>query len=297
LRFIEELKRAMATQEQRPRPSTSASAERRSSQPRQRKSKMSLDKSTFLGIAVAAAGMTAGLYLEGGRIFQILQPTASLIVFGGTIGAVMVQFPFAVVLEAGRSLPLVAFEPSDDTNTVMEQLVEMTSKARRNGIVSLDGDLEEIDEPFFKRALTLAIDGTGPDVIRHIMEVELGSRTEKEEQVPSVYESAGGFAPTIGIIGAVLGLIQVMQHLSNIEEVGRGVAVAFVATLYGVAAANLLFLPAAGKLKTRLRNRQIVREMALEGVLSIVEGLNPRMLESRLLAFRRDHSEKDSRDA
>jgi chemotaxis protein MotA len=163
--------------------------------------------------------------------------------------------------------------------------------------VSLDGDLEAIDEPFFKRALTLAIDGTGPDVIRHIMEVELGSRTEKEEQVPSVYESAGGFAPTIGIIGAVLGLIQVMQHLSNIEEVGRGVAVAFVATLYGVAAANLLFLPAAGKLKTRLRNRQIVREMALEGVLSIVEGLNPRMLESRLLAFRRDHSEKDSRDA
>ena len=131
----------------------------------------------------------------------------------------------------------------------------------------------------------LAVDGTEPQELRKMMELELDNQAEREEQVPQVFESAGGFAPTIGIIGAVLGLIQVMQHLDKIEEVGKGIAVAFVATIYGVGSANLLYLPAAGKLKSRIREDQILREMTLEGVTSILEGMNPRVLETKLRGF------------
>ncbi len=164
-------------------------------------------------------------------------------------------------------------------------MVGYANKARQEGIVSLDNQLESIDDPFLKKALMLAVDGTEPQELRNIMDVELDCKAEREEQVPKLFESAGGFSPTIGIIGAVLGLIQVMQHLDKIDEVGRGIAVAFVATIYGVAAANLLFLPTAGKLKLRIREEQIQRELALEGVISILEGMNPRMLESKLHGF------------
>jgi chemotaxis protein MotA len=131
----------------------------------------------------------------------------------------------------------------------------------------------------------LAVDGTEPQELRKMMELELDNQAEYEEQVPQVFESAGGFAPTVGILGAVLGLIQVMQHLDKIDEVGRGIAVAFVATIYGVGSANLLYLPIAGKMKLRIREEQVMREMMLEGVASILEGMNPRMLETKLLGF------------
>jgi len=136
--------------------------------------------------------------------------------------------------------------------------------------------------------LMLAVDGTEPQELRKMMEMELDNQAEHEERIPQVFEAAGGFSPTVGIIGAVLGLIQVMQHLDNIDEVGRGIAVAFVATIYGVGAANLLFLPSAGKLKIRLRSEQQMREMMLEGVISILEGLNPRMVETKLQGFLAD---------
>ena len=134
----------------------------------------------------------------------------------------------------------------------------------------------------------LAVDGTEPQELRKMMELELENQAEHEERIPQVFEAAGGFSPTIGIIGAVLGLIQVMQHLDNIDEVGRGIAVAFVATIYGVGAANLLFLPSAGKLKIRIRTEHQMREMMLEGVISILEGLNPRMVETKLQGFLAD---------
>src|SRR5579884_3575156 len=140
----------------------------------------------------------------------------------------------------------------------------------------------DLTDPFLKKTLMLAVDGTAPEDLRHMMELELANLAENEENLPRVFESAGGFAPTIGILGAVLGLIQVMQHLDNIQEVGRGIAVAFVATIYGVGSANLFFLPAAGKLRLRLRELQVQREMILEGIVSILEGMNPRMLETKL---------------
>jgi chemotaxis protein MotA len=208
-----------------------------------------------------------------------------MIVFGGTLGAVMLQFPLPVVWQAMQRLGSVFFDPGKDPRATIRRLVKYAQKARREGIVSLDSDLPEIDDPFLKKSLTLAVDGTEPDELRKIMELELDNQAEYEEQVPQVFESAGGFAPTIGIIGAVLGLIQVMQHLDKIDEVGKGIAVAFVATIYGVGSANLLYLPVSGKMKLRIREEQVTREMTLEGVASILEGMNPHMLETKLLSF------------
>ncbi len=244
-----------------------------------------MDKSSVSGIVLAVGGIVAGLLLEGGNLRQVLQPTAAMIVFGGTMGAVMLQFPLSVLLHALRRLGSVFTGPKKGGQGAIERLVKYAQQARREGIVSLDAELPEIEDPFLKKSLMLAVDGTEPDELRKIMELELNNQAEHEEQVPQVFESAGGFAPTIGIIGAVLGLIQVMQHLDKIDEVGRGIAVAFVATIYGVGSANLLYLPVAGKMKIRIREEQIVREMTLEGVASILEGMNPRMLETKLLSF------------
>ena len=254
-----------------------------------------MDKSSLGGIALAICGILAGLLLEGGNLGQVLQPTAAMIVLGGTIGAVMLQFPLATILAAFRSLVRVFLDRKKDGQAVIREIVGFAQKARKEGIVSLDKDLEKIDEPFLKKSLMLAIDGTEPQELRKMMELELQNREEQEEKIPMVFESAGGFSPTIGIIGAVMGLIQVMQHLDKMDEVGRGIAVAFVATIYGVGVANIIFLPSAGKLKIRIRQDQIAREMMLEGVVSILEGLNPRMVETKLKSFLAEASQQASR--
>ena len=244
-----------------------------------------MDKSSVTGILLAVGGIVTGLLIEGGNLRQILQPTAAMIVFGGTLGAVMLQFPLPVVLQAIRRLGSVFSTPKLDPQSTIQRLVQYAQKARREGIVSLDAELARIEDPFLRKSLMLAVDGTEPQELRKIMELELNNQAEYEDQVPQVFESAGGFAPTIGIIGAVLGLIQVMQHLDKIDEVGKGIAVAFVATIYGVGSANLLYLPVAGKMKLRIRDEQIAREATLEGVASILEGMNPRMLETKLRGF------------
>ncbi|HZS72152.1 MAG TPA: flagellar motor protein [Candidatus Acidoferrum sp.] len=244
-----------------------------------------MDKSTFIGILLAVCAILLGLFLEGGKMAQILQPTAAMIVFGGTFGAVMIQFPLRVVAAALRRMRNVFFDQTKNPQVLIEEIVGYANKARKEGIVSLDSDLANIQDPFLKKTLMLAVDGTEPQEIRKMMELELENQAEHDENIPRVFESAGGFAPTIGIIGAVLGLIQVMQHLDDISEVGRGIAVAFVATIYGVASANLFFLPVGGKIKLRMQQEQTVRAMMLEGVISILEGMNPRMIETKLMAF------------
>ena len=250
-----------------------------------------VDKASLGGIILALGGILAGLLLEGGSLSQIVQPTAAMIVFGGTLGAVMLQFPLPVVMQAMRRFGSVFVNPKENPQETVRRLVRYAQKARKEGIVSLDSELAHIDDAFLKKTLMLAVDGTEPEELRKMMELELDNQAEYEDQVPQVFESAGGFAPTIGIIGAVLGLIQVMQHLDKIDEVGRGIAVAFVATIYGVGSANLLYLPVAGKMKHRIREEQIAREMTLEGVASILEGMNPRMLETKLLGFLADTGE------
>jgi chemotaxis protein MotA len=244
-----------------------------------------MDKSSFGGVVLALAGILAGLLMEGGHVGQILQPTAAMIVLGGTLGAVMLQFPLATVGAACKRLAGVFFVKKTDSDATVKLLLSFANKARRSGIVSLDQDLPTISDSFLKQALMLAVDGTEPAELRKIMELQLDNQAQREEAIPSVFESAGGFAPTIGIIGAVMGLIQVMQHLDHIDEVGRGIAVAFVATIYGVGSANILFLPSAGKLRLRLTEEQRLKEMTLEGVVSILEGMNPRMIEVKLQSF------------
>jgi chemotaxis protein MotA len=249
-----------------------------------------MDKASIGGVLVAIVGIVAGLLMEGGNIGQILQPTAALIVFGGTMGAVLLQFPLPTVIAAFRGMAHIFVAPRKESDAMAKTLIAFANKARRNGVVSLDSDLQTITDPFLKQSIMLAVDGTEPNDLRRIMRVSLDSAADNEERLPAVFESAGGFSPTIGILGAVLGLIQVMQHLDNIQEVGRGIAVAFVATIYGVGVANLFFLPFAGKMRIRLHDDHQRREMMLEGVVSILEGMNPRMLEIKLASFTEDLS-------
>ena len=256
-----------------------------------------MDKSSIGGVILAVAGILAGLLIEGGNLAQILQPTAALIVLGGTMGAVLLQFPLSTVIASFRNLGRVFTEPQQNNSQLIKLLVLLDNKARRHGVVSLDSDLHSIEDPFLRQSLMLAVDGTEPAELRKIMHVRLDLSTEDDERLPAVFESAGGFSPTIGILGAVLGLIQVMQHLDNINEVGRGIAVAFVATIYGVGLANLFFLPFAGKMRIRIREQNLRREMMLDGVASILEGINPRMLEIKLAGFVNEDAQPDRESA
>jgi len=241
-----------------------------------------VDKSTLGGILIALCGIGFGLLLDGGNFVQVLQPTAAMIVVGGTLGAVMVQFPLPIVYQALLQLKDVFLNPKTESDAMVQNLLRFAHKARKEGMLSLEAELAKIQDPFLKDSVMLAIDGVNAADLRKMMELQLEYRGEKDERIPMVFEAAAGFAPTIGIIGAVLGLIQVMQHLQDIHEVGKGIAVAFVATIYGVGLANLCFLPWAGKLKIRIREKQVIQEMTLEAVLSIVDGVNPRALELQL---------------
>lgn len=243
------------------------------------------DLATIGGLVLAFGGILGGLILEGGKLRDITQPTAAMIVLGGTIGAVMVSCPLHVLIGAVRRLAAVFFEKANDPRSVAEEIIGYATKARKNGIVSLEQEADAITDPFLRKALNLAIDGTDLQEIQKMMELEIAISETAAENEAKVFEAAGGYSPTVGIIGAVLGLIQVMKHLENIEEVGRGIAVAFVATVYGVGAANLLFLPAAAKIRARFKSEIQVRELMIEGVSGIVEGLNPKLIRIKLDAF------------
>lgn len=244
-----------------------------------------MDIASIGGLLLALLGILAGMMLEGGNIMEIVKPTAALIVCGGTAGACMLQFPLNIFLAACKDIVKVFLHKGADGEAIVQQIVGFANIARKSGIVSLDAELKKIDDPFLRQALMLAVDGTESSEVRKIMQLELDNKSEIEEKIPAVFEAAGGYSPTVGIIGAVLGLIQVMKNLSDIDEVGRGIATAFVATIYGVAVANLICLPAAGKLKFRHREEIMIKEMMLEGVISILEGMNPRMIETKLRTY------------
>jgi chemotaxis protein MotA len=254
------------------------------------------DLATILGLVIAAAGLLGGLVLEGGKISDVVQITAALIVLGGTLGAVMVTTPLSDLIGAAKALKQVFFEESTDPQIAIEEIIGYAMKARQESILSLEADVDTIEDPFLRKALSLAVDGTDLHELRKMMELELFIFEKQAEARAKVFESAGGYAPTIGILGAVMGLIQVMKHLENIDEVGRGIAVAFVATVYGVGLANLFFLPAASKIKTRTHKDVQARELLLEGVTSIVEGMNPKLIRVKLDAFL-EHGAKKAAEA
>jgi chemotaxis protein MotA len=243
------------------------------------------DFATFGGLALALAGILGGLLLEKGSIWDVSQLTAAMIVLGGTFGAVLVTTPMAVAWRAIRGLRSIFFEEVGAVSQAMSLLMYFAVEARKNGIIKLEEEVTEISDPFLFKAMALAVDGADLQEIRHMMEIDIVVMEQTAEAEAKVWEAAGGYSPTVGIIGAVLGLIQVMKHLEDIRAVGHGIAVAFVATVYGVALANMLFLPAAAKLRARMRDAVLVKEMLLEGVASIAQGLNPTLIRLKLESF------------
>jgi chemotaxis protein MotA len=243
------------------------------------------DLATIGGILLALVGLIGGLLLEKGKLSDITQMTAAMIVLGGTFGAVLITTPLSVVKRAIGGLRGVVMEAPNRFAATIEEIIGYATQARKNGIVSLEGAASRVADPFLRKALNLAVDGTDLQELRHMMELELDLAEQRYEAEAKVWEAAGGYAPTIGIIGAVMGLIQVMKHLENIKEVGNGIAVAFVATVYGVGVSNILFLPAAQKLRSRASDIMLLRQMMLEGVIGIVEGLNPKLIRIKLEAF------------
>jgi chemotaxis protein MotA len=246
------------------------------------------DFATVGGILLAFGGIVGGLLMEGGRIKDISQITAAFIVLGGTFGAVMVSTPIRVLKGAALRLIHVLMDNTQSPDAAIEELIVYATKARKNGLVSLEAEALEIQDPFLRKALTLAVDGTDLQEIRNMMQLEIETVENRALAEAKVFESAGGYSPTIGIIGAVMGLIQVMKNLANIEEVGRGIAVAFVATLYGVGLANIILLPAANKIKSRIELETEMKQLKLEGVVAIVEGLNPKLIRSKLDAYKQE---------
>jgi chemotaxis protein MotA len=234
---------------------------------------------------MAAAGILGGFLAEEGRVSDILKPTPAFIVFGGTLGAVLVGTPMRTVWRAFRRLWEVFFEKKGDVDGLIDIVVDFAAKARKSGLVSLEQEADSIPDPYLRKALQMAVDGADLQDVKSMMELDIALAENALEREARVYEAAGGYAPTIGILGAVLGLIQVMKHVSDPTKVGPGIAVAFVATIYGVGSANLLFLPAANKIKARAQAETLRRELLLEGVASIIEGLNPKLIRIRLEAY------------
>ncbi|HEY4361509.1 MAG TPA: flagellar motor protein [Bryobacteraceae bacterium] len=266
-------------------PETVKSKEKGQSSGPPKKSSAKVDFASLAGLSVALLGIVGGLLLEGGKIKDIAQLTAAIIVLGGTFGAVMVSTPLKVLKSALGRLITVFKDDSPDLTGAAQDIITYATKARKNGLVSLEQEAEQIPDLFLRKALSLAVDGTDLQEIRKMLELEIGLEEQKADSEAKVFEAAGGYAPTVGIIGAVLGLIQVMKNLANIDEVGHGIAVAFVATVYGVASANLFFLPAGSKIRARAGAEIHRKELILEGVSGIVEGLNPKLIRLKLDAY------------
>ncbi len=258
-------------------------------QPRKRRSHF--DLGTVAGLAVAIGGILGGFLLEHGNTREMLGESAALIVLGGCLGATMVANPLRLVGRAMKRGKSLLMEPSDDRADLIDALVGFSMRARKHGIVSLEHDGMAIEDHFLRKSLMLGIDGIDLEELRNVMTLQMDAEQRRAEEEARVFEAAGGFAPTIGIIGAVLGLIIVMGQLQDMDKVGKGIAAAFVATIYGVGSANLMFLPAAHKIKLRAANERERQELILEGVCGIVEGMNPKMIRSKLEAYMLDRIE------
>jgi chemotaxis protein MotA len=241
-----------------------------------------IDFTSVAGVPVSLGLILFGQMLEGGSIHSLLQPTAALIVFGGTLGAVLLSFSFEDVCRAGTALRTIFLWDGEPPSHTIETVMQYVTRARTEGILSLEDHLPGVVDPFLRKALRLVVDGAHRHALHEMLAAENDGREEYDEIPAKVYEAAGGYAPTVGILGAVLGLIHIMQNLSDPSKLGAGIAVAFVATVYGVGVANLLLLPAATKLKMKARHEARRRELMVEGVVAIQEGLNPQIIREKL---------------
>ncbi len=255
-----------------------------------------MDLATIIGLVLAFAAILGGQALEGGRIESILQPTAALIVFGGTFGACLVQFPLGVAISSFKAVKKVFQGLRSDNKAVIAEIIRYANKARKEGIISLEAEVEKSSDPFLRKALSMAVDGVEPKILRETMEMEMSNMEEEAEHPIRFWEAAGGYSPTIGILGAVLGLIHVMENLTDPSRLGGGIAVAFVATVYGVGFANLVYLPISGKLRMRAKLELMAKEIMFTGVISILEGENPRLIEDKLQSFLNHNEQKERVD-
>ena len=253
-----------------------------------------MDFGSLLGIGLALAGIVGGQILEGGYFGSLLQSAAFLIVLGGTAGAVITQFPGQVFARGLRMIRWIVSPPPFEPKRMISDILRWSQSARQEGLLSLEQQATRAGNRFARKGLQLLVDGVEANKLRDIMEVEIASYEEYHRQAARIWEAAGGYAPTIGILGAVLGLIHVMENLSDPARLGSGIAVAFVATIYGVGLANLIFLPIANKLKMLIARQVLAREIMVDGLVLIALGENPRLIEERLRGFV-DDSRHDSR--
>ena len=244
-----------------------------------------MDVATFLGIGFAILAVVGGHVFEGGHVSDIMQGTAAVIVFGGTFGAIACQYSMPILIQAGKDVMLCFKFKQPNLRLMIRQIVDMSSKARREGVLAIEKELDNLDDPFMQKALGMVADGMKVNDIKPTLELEIDTWEEHAEKSADVWETAGGYCPTIGIIGAVLGLIHVMQNLTDPGSLGAGISVAFVATVYGVGAANLLMLPLAGKIKSRVRDRVVAMELIVEGTCAISAGESPLITERRLAIY------------
>jgi chemotaxis protein MotA len=244
-----------------------------------------VDFSSIIGIVVALVAVFGGQALEGGSPGSLIQFTSLAIVLGGTLGAVLLQSPLRQFLLGVKMSRWVFVPPLLDAAALVEHIGAWSSISRKEGLLALDTYIEGIDDAFVRKGLQLVVDGTDPLILKQILDVEIESFNDFHRQGARVWEAAGGYAPTIGILGAVMGLIQVMENLSDPTRLGAGIAVAFVATIYGVGLANLAFLPIANKLKAHVARQVLMREMLVDGLVGIAKGENPRLITGRLTGY------------
>jgi chemotaxis protein MotA len=248
-----------------------------------------MDIASLVGSILGIGAILVGQVLEGGHISQIVQPTAALIVFGGTAGAMLVSFPVQDIKKAFSLIPLVYQNVNMDVRPVIDEIVRIATIARKEGVLAVEGQRDSIKDPLFKKTIKYVVDGFEPNTVTNIIDTEIAIALEEEENAGKVFEGAGGFAPTIGIIGAVLGLIHVMSQLDDPSKIGTGIAVAFVATVYGVGIANLVLIPWGTKIKRKAQQRAFAKEVVKEGVIGIQEGLNPHFLQEKLEVYVEEH--------
>lgn len=246
---------------------------------------MRLDFLSFIGILVAFMAIIGGNWLEGGHIDSLMNGPAMVIVTGGTVGAILLQTPVPVFLHALRLSGRVFMPSRVDMLATIEKLVTWSNIARKEGLLGLETIADDEPDPFIRKGMQMLVDGSEPENLRDTLEMEVDASEQHDIQAAKVFEGMGGYSPTIGIIGAVMGLIHVMQNLADPSKLGSGIATAFVATIYGVGLANLFLLPISAKLKTQSENLSKFREMVIEGIVGIAEGDNPRTIENKLKGF------------
>lgn len=248
-------------------------------------SKPVFDRISLIGLVVGLLAIVGGQVLEGGHVASLVQPTAFLIVVGGTLGAVMLQSPLPVFVTGMKMGGWILHPPMLAQADLIAAVVRWGQTSRKEGLLALERQITSIADPFARKGLQLLVDGVEPHNLREVLEVEIDNYERQMKLAARVWESAGGYAPTIGIIGAVMGLIHVMENLSDPTKLGAGIAVAFVATIYGVGSANLIFLPVAKKLQAHVQRLVTLREMLVDGLVGIANGDNPRIIESRLQGY------------